>query len=252
MLGHWVRVDGTGSETWVAVGPTLFGVGFSAMSPGRTWFEALSISDVDGVLTYTAIPGGQQAVDFGLAETESETILFTNPAHDHPQRIRYQRRGDTLVAEIESTHGGHQQWFWQRAELASTTVLEEVDRQFAAESAGQGAEVWAKMFAADGVTWQRGRPPVTGADAIRESMQRVLSNPEIQLAWEPDAGALSPTGDMGFTVGRYQLLRRGRASPAVQMETGTYLTIWRRYADSSWQAVFGTRVPDSPHAHEHQ
>jgi ketosteroid isomerase-like protein len=246
MVGHWVREDGTGSETWLAAGPALLGIGFTTTRAGTSWFEALIITEVDGVLTYTGIPGGRQAVDFPLVEIGAETILFANPAHDHPQRIRYQRRDGMLLAEIESTRAGSERWVWQRAELAPVVVLADADRGFAADSAARGADAWAAVFAADGVVWRRGGPPAVGPQAIRERMQRAFSDPEHLLAWEPHASGLSPAGDMGFTIGCYQLLRRKPATPPAREATGTYLTIWRRQADGSWQAVFDTGIASTP------
>jgi ketosteroid isomerase-like protein len=245
MLGHWVREDGAGSETWTAAGPALLGIGFASTSTGTSWFEALTITDVNGALTYTAIPGGQQAVDFPLVETGAESVLFANPAHDHPQRIRYHRRGEMLSAEIESTGRGVERWAWQRAKLVPAVVLEEEDRRFAADSAAHGADAWAAAFAPDGLMWRRGHPPIVGPGAIRESMQRAFSDLEHLLAWEPHTSALSPAGDMGFTIGCYQPLRQKPAAPSAQEGTGTYLTIWRRQADGSWRAVFDTEIANT-------
>ncbi len=252
MIGHWVREDRTGSETWVAAGPALLGVGFTTTAASTSWFEVLIIAEVDGVLTFTALPGGQEAVDFSLAESGPESVGFANPAHDHPQRVRYRRRGDALLAEIESARSGSEQWAWRRAEpapAASSTAspaapVEEADRRFAVDSATRGAEAWAAVFAADGVKWQRGRPRLVGPDAIRASMLRALSDPEVVFTWEPQTSALSPAGDLGFTVGRYRLVRRRAAAAPVEEGAGTYLTIWRRQADGAWQVVFDTGVPD--------
>jgi ketosteroid isomerase-like protein len=245
MIGHWVREDGTGSETWVAAGPALLGVGFTTTDARTSWFEVLIITEVDGVLTYTALPGGQKAVDFAVADSGPESVGFANLAHDHPQRIRYRRRGDTLLAELESARGGSELWTWQRAEPAPAASpaasVNEADRRFAADSAARGAEAWAAVFAADGVKWQRGRPPLVGPDAIRESMQRAFSDPEVVFTWEPHTSALSPAGDLGFTAGRYRLVRRSAGGP-VEEGSGTYLTIWRRQADGTWQVVFDTGV----------
>jgi ketosteroid isomerase-like protein len=247
MLGHWAREDGTGSETWMAAGPALLGIGFATTSAGTSWFEVLIISEVDGVLTYTGIPGGQQAVDFPLVETGAESVLFANPAHDHPQRIRYQRRSEILSAEIESTRRGSELWTWQRAEFTPSVVLEDAERRFASDSAVRGADAWASDFAAEGVLWRRGRPPIMGPEAIRESMQRVFSDSQSLLVWEPHTSALSPAGDMGFTLGCYQLLRQEPGLPPAQEGRGTYLTIWRRQVDGSWRAVFDTGLPIRRH-----
>lgn len=245
MIGHWVRENGTGSETWMAAGPALLGIGFATTSAGTSWFEALIISEVDGVLTYTAIPGGQQAVDFPLVEAREESVFFANPAHDHPQRIRYERRAGALSAEIESTRHGSERWAWQRAELGPAIVLEDADRLFAADSAARGADAWAEAFAPGGVIWRRGSPPIVGPEAIRESMQRLFSDPQRLLVWEPHTSALSPAGDMGFTLGCYQLLRQVPGSPSAQEGSGTYVTIWRRQVDGSWRAVFDTRIENT-------
>jgi ketosteroid isomerase-like protein len=242
MLGHWVREDGAGSETWLAAGPGMLGIGFATTGAGTSWFEVLILDEVGGVLTYTGIPGGQRAVDFPMVESGPTSVVFANPAHDHPQRIRYQRRDDMLLAEVESALHGREQWAWKRAEPALATALEEADSAFAADSATRGAEAWATAFAPDGVMWHRGRPPVVGPQAIRESMQRAFADPEILLAWEPVGGVLSPAGDMGFTIGCYQLLRRKPGSPQVREGSGTYVTIWRRHADGSWKAVFDTGI----------
>jgi ketosteroid isomerase-like protein len=242
MLGHWVREDGRGSETWLAAGPGLLGIGFVTTNAGASWFEPLIIEEVGGVLTYTGIPGGQQAVDFALVESGPMSVVFANPAHDHPQRIRYQRRDDMLLAEVESALQGREQFAWKRAEPASATALEDADRAFAADSATRGAEAWAAVFAPDGVIWRRGQPPAVGPQAIGESMQRAFADPEILLAWEPVGGVLAPAGDMGFTVGCYQLVRRKPGLSPVREESGTYVTIWRRQADGSWKVVFDTGI----------
>jgi ketosteroid isomerase-like protein len=244
MVGHWVREDGTGSETWMTAGPALLGIGFATTSAGTSWFEALIISKVNGVLTYTAIPGGQRAVNFPLVEASAESVLFANPAHDHPQRIRYEHRTGGMSAEIESTRHGSERWAWQRANLAPAIVLEDADRRFAADSAARGAAAWAAAFAPDGVIWRRGGPPMVGLEAIRESMQRLFSDPQRLLVWEPHTSALSPAGDMGFTLGCYQLLRQVPGSPS-QEGSGTYVTIWGRQADGSWRAVFDTGIDNT-------
>jgi ketosteroid isomerase-like protein len=243
VLGHWVQEDGTGSETWTAAGPALLGVGFATTSAGTSWFEVLIITEVDGVLTYTAIPGGQYHVDFSLAESDAESVLFANPAHDHPQRIRYRRHGEALSAEIESTQGGSRRWAWQPAETSPAAVLEEADRRFAADSAARGADAWAAVFAPDGLMWRRGRPLIVGPEAIRASLQPAFA--EHLLAWQPHTSVLSPAGDMGFTIGCYQRQRRSPASPPAREEVGTYLTIWRRQADGTWLAVFDTGIPNT-------
>lgn len=247
MVGHWVQKDSGASETWVAAGPALLGVGFVTPDDGPSWFEVLIITEVGGVLTYTALPMVQRSVDFPLVEAGADSVLFANPAHDDPQKIRYQRSGETLSAEVDSTSRGKRQFHWQRATLATAAApaveIEEADRRFAADSAARGADAWAAAFAPDGKLWRRGQPDTTGPEAIRASMQRAFADPDTLLAWEPHTSAVAPAGDVGFTVGCYQSLRRQPGGTAMEEGAGTYLTIWRREDDGSWKAVFDTGIP---------
>lgn len=67
---------------------------------------------------YLASPKGRQpATPFKMIEMAANKVVFENPEHDFPQRIIYEREGDTLTARIEGTQNGephHQQWSWQR------------------------------------------------------------------------------------------------------------------------------------------
>jgi ketosteroid isomerase-like protein len=255
MIGHWVQEDGPSSETWVAAGAGLLGVGFATTSEETSWFEVQIMAELNDVLTFTAIPGGQYAVDFAQTENGAsgengengasgehgeDEIWFANPAHDFPQRIRYQRIGDTLLAEIYGSTQGREQRAWERAERQPAVALEDADRRFATDSAARGADAWADAFAADGVLWRRGRPPTVGPDEIRDSMQRAFADAGSVLAWEPHTSVLSPAGDMGLTIGCYRMLRAQSGASPARAEIGTYVTIWRRASDGAWKAVFDT------------
>ena len=54
---------------------------------------------------------GRPAVPFRLAAAEGTSVSFENPAHDFPQRIRYERSGDTLTATLSKLDGSEPQVF---------------------------------------------------------------------------------------------------------------------------------------------
>ena len=70
-------------------------------------FESLRIELRNGVPTYVALPSGQKEALFASTVVSDSAVVFENPAHDFPQRIRYRRIGnDSLVARIEGTSNG--------------------------------------------------------------------------------------------------------------------------------------------------
>ena len=58
-------------------------------------------------LVYAAQPHNQPAAEFVSEKVGDGEVIFSNPAHDFPQRIIYRRAGkDSLRARIEGTQNG--------------------------------------------------------------------------------------------------------------------------------------------------
>jgi ketosteroid isomerase-like protein len=80
-----------------------------------------------------------------------------------------------------------------------------------------------------------------GFDAVKSGYKNTPAT--ATLTWTPTEAEVSQEGDMGYTWGRYQYRDRG-ANGKVAVETGTYVTIWRRQADGSWKVVLDGGEPD--------
>jgi hypothetical protein len=66
-------------------------------------------------LSYFAAPGGQPWKRFAWSRHGGPGITFYNVANDYPQRIRYWREGDRLVAEIALENGSKaRRWRYRR------------------------------------------------------------------------------------------------------------------------------------------
>lgn len=102
LAGSWCggRGDTRIEEVWLRPGGGLM-LGMSRTGgPRRTEFEHLRIETQGGTLVYQAQPQGRPAVPFTIGRQGADFVEFDNPQHDFPQRIRYQRQGDQLRAEI--------------------------------------------------------------------------------------------------------------------------------------------------------
>lgn len=71
----------------------------------KTWEQLRIQQSADGKVTYFASPEGQTSVRFEAKSVAANAIEFANAAHDYPQRIRYELKGDRLNAEISLIDG---------------------------------------------------------------------------------------------------------------------------------------------------
>ncbi len=111
-------------------------------------------------------------------------------------------------------------------------TLKQADRVFAEQTAQRGLDGWVEAFAPDGKLVGRGGV-TEGHDAIRTAMG-ALDRSDFSLSWEPLFAEGS--GDLGYTHGTYRRERVNSEGKAV-VETGRYVTIWRRNADGKWKVV---------------
>lgn len=113
LTGCWVNGDGSSQEVWIANVDGSFS-GFSVALRENTvaFYELLNIDkNHDERWTYTAIPAGQSPTAFAAVEVNEDSALFSNPEHDYPQEIRYERRDNALLATISLIGGENPQSF---------------------------------------------------------------------------------------------------------------------------------------------
>ncbi len=120
LTGSWTGGEGgmQTEEHWIAPqGGMMLGVNRTTRGTKGT-FEFLRIQQKGNSLSYFASPGGRPPVEFKLKELSGKTVVFENPDHDFPQRIRYQRQDDQLSVKIEGEDQGQirsTSWTWQRS-----------------------------------------------------------------------------------------------------------------------------------------
>ncbi len=120
-------------------------------------------------------------------------------------------------------------------------VLEATDDAFAISSSAHGAAEAFAAFAAPDAMIFSGTRVVVGPGAIREAYATPGAG---DLAWHAVAGDVAPSGDLGFTVGRYTY-----TAPGGRVSTGKYLTVWTRQPDGAWRFVAdgGNADPSGTH-----
>ena len=118
MAGCWISEEG---DTWTEECWTASRAG-SMLGSGRvgkgaalqSWETMQILGGPDGV-TYWAAPGGVGRTRFAMVSATATEVVFANPAHDYPQRIRYWRDGATLNAEVSLADGSKpMRWSFRR------------------------------------------------------------------------------------------------------------------------------------------
>lgn len=112
MVGCWEQREGerVTTEYWLApAGGAMVGGSRTVKGGTMVAFEFLRLEPVAGKLAYISIPSRQKEAAFALVEQSRDAVLFANPAHDFPQRIRYRRvSDDEILAQIEAGDGERQ------------------------------------------------------------------------------------------------------------------------------------------------
>ncbi|MFW6089129.1 MAG: YybH family protein [Gemmatimonadota bacterium] len=110
--------------------------------------------------------------------------------------------------------------------------LIEADRRFAASVERSGLGAWITAFAPSGRMIADGQSYV-GPEGIRRAMLPVYADTSFSITWDPNYAEVASSGDLGYTVGRYEQRTLADGEPVV--ESGAYLTVWRRQEDGSWK-----------------
>jgi len=110
--------------------------------------------------------------------------------------------------------------------------LIEADRGFnrAVQTTGLGA--WLFAFGSDGMMIS-GDQTFVGQEGIRQAVLPLFADPEFELTWDPTFATVGPSGDLGYTIGTYEMTTGGEVGPL--HETGSYLTVWRRKPNGDWK-----------------
>ena len=120
-------------------------------------------------------------------------------------------------------------------------ALIQADRDFAKQTAAHRLDGWMSVFTNKSVLFSEN--PVIGTDEIRTAYTKLFDDPSFRLEWEPTNAEVFPSGNMGYTVGRYQGVFKNAKGEMVH-QSGTYLTVWRKEKDGSWKVAADGGAPD--------
>ena len=118
MAGCWVetRGDAWAEECWTAPrGGILIGSGRTGEGDKLNSWESMQIVSEPDAIAFYGAPQGKGRTRFVLQPGAAEGLTFVNAAHDYPQRVRYWREGEKLLAEVAKADGSDaMRWSYRR------------------------------------------------------------------------------------------------------------------------------------------
>ena len=88
-------------------------------------------------------------------------------------------------------------------------------------------------------------PIATGSQAIRALFEGFYALPAMTIHWQPTVVQASRSGELGFTLGAYELSFNDPKGKPVS-DKGKYVTVWRKQADGTWKVVVDEFNSDQP------
>ena len=122
-------------------------------------------------------------------------------------------------------------------------ILMDADRAFAKATAERGVDGWMEFMAPNAVDLTGETLATPGQ--IRADMAQTLSLPGIRLTWEPIKAEFLGNGNVGYTVGHYEVRYQGDDGKPV-VRKGIYLTTWQEQKDGTWKVRADIGSPDPP------
>jgi len=123
-------------------------------------------------------------------------------------------------------------------------ALLRVDERFSADAQRLGvAEAFARYAAPDARMLPAGKDVVSGLEGVRSQMAGFPKG--ATLAWKPFHADVAASGDLGYTLGTYELHAKDEAGKAT-VAYGKYCSVWKKQPDGSWKWVVdvGTSSPE--------
>lgn len=215
-----------GSMQWTTVRADVSADG----SAGYTIGYGTTVRRDNGATVYLRLISYWQKQANGDWKVKASTpALYTNPAGDVPAGF-----GTPMDNGVQGA-------------AASTSTVDDVlqaDRDFAALSVAQNAKIAFVAFAAPTAVAVGG--PDYGPDAIGAAFG---DGSGAVLSWGPVGGAISGSGDLGYTIGYAKTQFLNPDGTPAGASFSKYVTIWQRQPNGQWKYVADGGTSRAPGAH---
>ena len=125
------------------------------------------------------------------------------------------------------------------AETHDTDVqaIKDIEAQWNKEYEAKDLDKIAGHYTDDAVLMAPGAPPTVGTAAIHAMLKEMVSDNALSLKFEASRVEVASGGDMAYSQGSYTMTMTDPSTKKPINDKGSYVTVYRKQADSSWKAV---------------
>ena len=103
-------------------------------------------------------------------------------------------------------------------------------------------------YADDAMLMPAGMDRMSGPKAIRGGLQGLVNDPNFQLSFAAEKVEVAASGDLAYSRGTYRMQTTDPKTKQPHVETGNYITTYKKQPDGSWKAVDDMAAPGAPPA----
>jgi ketosteroid isomerase-like protein len=101
-------------------------------------------------------------------------------------------------------------------------------------------------YAGDAMLMPAGMDRMSGPKAIRGGLEGLTKDPNFQLTFAAERVEVAASGDLAYTRGTYRMQMTDPKTKQPHVETGNYITTYKKQGDGSWKAVDDMAAPGAP------
>lgn len=103
-------------------------------------------------------------------------------------------------------------------------------------------------YAGDAMLMPAGIDRMSGTRAIRGELDAMVKDPNFQLSFSAERVEVASSGDLAYSRGTYRMQTTDAKTKQPRVETGSYMTTYRKQGDGSWKAIDDMSAPGAPPA----
>ena len=103
-------------------------------------------------------------------------------------------------------------------------------------------------YSEDATLMSPGMPAAHGKAAIGKVLKEMVGDHALSLKFHASRVEVAGSGDMAYTEGTYTMTMTDPASKKPINDKGSYVTVYKKQADSSWKAVSDIATSEVPPA----
>lgn len=134
---------------------------------------------------------------------------------------------------------------------ADEAAIREADVEWSNVAGAKDADKFVSFVSDDGALLPPNSKLLATKQEIRAWVSELMANDGFAVSWQPTSVEASRGGDLGYTVGTYELtVNDAKGKPMT--DRGKYVTVWQKQADGSWKVAadsFNSDLPPQGAAH---